>query len=53
MLAININPWQQSDTALQGLDIGIYMTESSCAEETGRTNDDRLAGSQTNHSQNV
>jgi len=53
MIATNINPWQQSDAAAQGNGVGIYMTESGCADEAGRTNYDRLAGSQTNHSQNV
>jgi Subtilase family len=53
MVATNINPWQQVDPSAQGSNIGIYMTESGCADETGRTNYDRLAGTQTNHSQNV
>ena len=53
MVATNINPWQQIDPAAQGANIGIYMTESGCADELGRTNYDRLAGTQTNHSQNV
>lgn len=53
MLSTNINPWQMSDPAAQGTNIGLYMTESGCADEAGRTNYDRLAGSQTNHSQNV
>lgn len=53
MVATNINPWQQMDPAAQGTNIGIYMTESGCADEAGRTNYDRLAGTQTNHSQNV
>jgi len=53
MVATNINPWQQVDASAQGANVGIYMTESGCADEAGRTNYDRLAGTQTNHSQNV
>lgn len=53
MLATNINPWQQADASAQGDNVGIYMTESGCAEEAGRSDYDRLAGSQTAHSQNV
>jgi hypothetical protein len=53
MVATNINPWQQADASAQGDNVGIYMTESGCADEAGRTDYDRLAGSQTNHSQNV
>lgn len=53
MLDTNINPWQMSDPAAQGANVGLYMTESGCADEAGRANYDRLAGSQTNHSQNV
>ncbi|NOT13566.1 MAG: S8 family serine peptidase [Methylococcaceae bacterium] len=53
MVATNINPWQQIDSSAQGTNIGIYMTESGCADESGRSNYDRLAGTQTNHSRNV
>jgi len=53
MVATNINPWQQADASAQGDNVGIYMTESGCADEAGRTDYDRLAGSQTAHSQNV
>lgn len=47
-----------SDSALpysstRGDDIGIYMTESGCANESRITNYDRLSGSETNHSRNV
>jgi hypothetical protein len=37
----------------RGDDIGIYMTESGCANEWRITNYDRLAGSETDHSRNV
>lgn len=37
----------------RGNGIGIYMTESGCANESWITNYDRLSGSQTNHSRNV
>ncbi|HET8706042.1 MAG TPA: S8 family serine peptidase [Pseudomonadales bacterium] len=53
MIPTSINPWQQSDSTAQGSNIGLYMTESGCADPAGRTNYTRLAGSQTNHSQNV
>lgn len=53
MVATNINPWQRADASAQGDNVGIYMTESGCADEAGRTDYDRLTGSQTNHSQNV
>lgn len=33
--------------------IGIYMTESGCANESRITNYDRLSGSETDHSRNV
>jgi hypothetical protein len=41
------------NSSTRGGGVGIYMTESGCADETGRTNYDRLSGSQTDHSQNV
>jgi hypothetical protein len=50
MLATNVTHYAP---ASRGSGIGIYMTESGCADETGRSNYDRLAGSQTDHSQNV
>jgi hypothetical protein len=36
-----------------GAGIGIYMTESGCANESRITNYDRLSGSETDHSRNV
>ena len=53
MNATNISSYALPYTNLRGNGIGIYMTESGCADEAGRTNYDRLAGSQTDHSQNV
>jgi hypothetical protein len=40
-------------SSTRGDDIGIYMTESGCANEWRITNYDRLSGSETNHSRNV
>lgn len=40
-------------SSTRGDDIGIYMTESGCANESRITNYDRLSGSETNHSRNV
>ncbi|MBK7543451.1 MAG: S8 family serine peptidase [Candidatus Competibacteraceae bacterium] len=37
----------------RGNGIGIYMTESGCADESRITNYDRLSGSETDHSRNV
>jgi hypothetical protein len=37
----------------RGNDVGIYMTESGCANENRITNYDRLSGSETDHSRNV
>lgn len=40
-------------TSTRGSGVGIYMTESGCANESRITNYDRLSGSETNHSRNV
>ncbi len=40
-------------SSTRGSGIGIYMTESGCANESRITNYDRLAGSETSHSRNV
>jgi hypothetical protein len=40
-------------TSTRGNDVGIYMTESGCANESRITNYDRLSGSETDHSRNV
>lgn len=53
MLDTNITNWALPFSTTRGAGIGIYMTESGCADEAGRANYDRLSGSQTNHSQNV
>ncbi len=40
-------------SSTRGSGIGIYMTESGCANEFRFTNYDRLSGSETDHSRNV
>lgn len=49
----NITNWALPYSSTRGDDIGIYMTESGCANEWRITNYDRLSGSETNHSRNV
>lgn len=49
----NITNWALPFNATRGDGIGIYMTESGCADESRISNYDRLAGSETNHSRNV
>ncbi len=53
MAATNITNWALPFSATRGDGIGIYMTESGCANESRITNYDRLAGSETDHSRNV
>lgn len=53
MNATNITNWALPFSATRGDGIGIYMTESGCADESRITNYDRLAGAETNHSRNV
>ncbi|MBI2381844.1 MAG: S8 family serine peptidase [Gammaproteobacteria bacterium] len=53
MVDTNITDWALPFAGTKGSGVGIYMTESGCADEAGRTNYDRLAGSETAHSQNV
>jgi len=53
MVDTNITSYALPYSNLHGSGIGLYMTESGCADEAGRTNYDRLVGSQTDHSQNV
>lgn len=53
MVDTNISSYALPYSNLHGNGIGLYMTESGCADEAGRANYDRLAGSQTDHSQNV
>jgi hypothetical protein len=40
-------------SSTRGNGVGIYMTESGCANESRITNYDRLSGTETNHSRNV
>lgn len=53
MLDTNITNWALPFSATRGDGVGIYMTESGCANESRITNYDRLAGSETDHSRNV
>lgn len=53
MADTNITNFALPYSSTRGDDIGIYMTESGCANESRITNYDRLAGSETNHSRNV
>lgn len=53
MADTNITNFALPYSTTRGDDIGIYMTESGCANESRITNYDRLAGSETNHSRNV
>ncbi|WP_062065622.1 S8 family serine peptidase [Cellvibrio sp. OA-2007] len=53
MNATNITNWALPFGTTRGDGIGIYMTESGCANESRITNYDRLAGSETDHSRNV
>jgi hypothetical protein len=53
MVDTNISAYALPYLTTRGAGIGIYMTESGCADEAGRPNYDRLAGAQTDHSQNV
>lgn len=49
----NITNWALPFSNTRGDGIGIYMTESGCADESRISNYDRLSGSETNHSRNV
>lgn len=53
MVDTNITSWALPFSNTRGSGIGIYMTESGCADESRFTNYDRLAGSETDHSRNV
>ncbi len=53
MVDTNISNWALPFSTTRGAGIGIYYTEIGCRDEAGATNYDRLAGSQTDHSQNV
>jgi hypothetical protein len=53
MLDTNISAWALPYANRRGNGVGIYMTESGCAQETRFTDYQRLAGSETDHSRNV
>jgi len=53
MDATSISTSALPNATTRGNGIGIYMTESGCADESRITNYDRLSGSETNHSRNV
>ncbi|HNP28103.1 MAG TPA: S8 family serine peptidase [Nitrospirales bacterium] len=53
MGATSISTSALPNTTTRGNGIGLYMTESGCANESRITNYDRLAGSETDHSRNV
>ncbi|MCA9473359.1 MAG: S8 family serine peptidase [Nitrospirales bacterium] len=53
MLDTSVNPTALTNTNTRGSTIGVYMTESGCANETRITNYNRLSGSETDHSRNV
>jgi hypothetical protein len=53
MADTNVSSWALPYSTTRGSNIGIYMTESGCANESRISNYNRLAGSETNHSRNV
>ncbi len=53
MLATRVNPYATSYAGRRGENIGIYMTESGCANNGHITNYMRIAGTRTDHSENV
>ena len=53
MLDTNISNWALPFPNRRANGVGIYMTESGCAQETRFANYQRLAGTETNHSRNV
>ncbi len=53
MDATSISTSALPNATTRGNGIGIYMTESGCANESRITNYDRLSGSETDHSRNV
>lgn len=53
MDATGISASALPNATTRGNGIGIYMTESGCADESRITNYDRLSGSETDHSRNV
>jgi len=53
MVDTNISNWALPFATTRGNGIGVYMTESGCADESRFSNYDRLAGSESDHSRNV
>jgi len=53
MVDTNVSNWALPFATTRGSGIGVYMTESGCADESRFSNYDRLAGSETDHSRNV
>lgn len=53
MMDTNITNYALPYSSRRGGGIGVYMTESGCANESRISNYDRLSGSETNHSRNV
>lgn len=53
MLDTNLTSWALPYATRRANGVGIYMTESGCAQESRFSNYQRLAGSETNHSRNV
>lgn len=53
MDATSISTSALPNATTRGNGIGIYMTESGCADESRITHYDRLSGSETDHSRNV
>ncbi len=53
MNATSISTSALPNASTRGSGIGIYMTESGCANESRISNYDRLSGSETNHARNV
>jgi len=53
MLDTNLSAWALPYPNRRANGVGIYMTESGCAQEFRFANYQRLAGTETNHSRNV
>lgn len=53
MLDSKVDPWALDYSSRRGNGIGIYMTESGCANSGHVTNYTKLAGSRTDHAENV
>jgi hypothetical protein len=53
MVSSGVNPAVLNDSTYQGNGIGIYMTETGCANSGHITNYQNLGGGRTDHSENV